>query len=199
MARLLKCDCCGAPATVHLVRICDGTTSRINFCAACARAKGVVDEAGSPTEMLLGSDLFQDRRDPEAVVHSTCAGCGLTGTELLKRKTFGCERCYETFSSLLDSLLRRIQRGKEHRGKKPQSRTIFLRTAAVEWDRSSARVGEDLQKRLSRDPRELELLLSLAVTEERYEEAALIRHHIDMLRDTRKVKKHKKPTAKAKR
>ncbi|MDR0678676.1 MAG: hypothetical protein LBF24_00255 [Puniceicoccales bacterium] len=198
MARLLKCDCCGAPATVHLVRVCDGATSRINFCAVCAKAKGVVDEAGSPTEMLLGSELFQSQRDPDAVVQSTCAGCGLNGAELLKRKTFGCERCYETFSSLLNSLLRRIQRGKEHCGKRPQSRTIFLRTAAVEWDRSSTRAGENLPERLSRDPRELELLLSLAVTEERYEEAALIRQHIDTLRAA-KVKNRKKSMVKAKR
>ncbi|MDR0339986.1 MAG: hypothetical protein LBH53_00240 [Puniceicoccales bacterium] len=196
MARLLRCDCCGAPATVHLVRVCDGTTSRINFCAACARAKGVVDEIGSPTEMLLGADLFQGQHSPDSVVQTTCAGCGLSGAELLKRKTFGCERCYETFSSLLNSLLRRIQRGKEHCGKRPQSRTIFLRTAAVEWDRSSAMAAGDLQERLPRDPRELGLLLSLAVTEERYEEAALIQQHIDTLR-AGKAKKRKRSVAEA--
>jgi protein arginine kinase activator len=178
MARLLKCDCCGAPATVHLVQISNGTTYRINFCAACAREKGVVDESGSPTDMLLGSGLFRDKSVPGSIMHTSCCNCGLDGAALLENKVFGCARCYETFSNLLDSLMKRIQRSGAHCGKKPQTRTIFLQTAAVEWNRppKSEDTGE---MQLPRNVAELELLLSLAVSEERYEDAATIRARID--------------------
>jgi protein arginine kinase activator len=177
MARLVKCDCCGAPATVHLVQISNGTTYRINFCAACAREKGVVDETGSPTDMLLGSGLFRDKSVPGSIMHTSCCNCGLDGAALLENKVFGCSRCYETFSNLLDSLVKRIQRSGVHCGKKPQ-RTILLQTAAPVWvERPKVEDGPEAQ--LPRSVAELELLLELAVSEERYEDAATIRKRIE--------------------
>ena len=194
MARLVKCDCCGAPATVHLVQISNGTAYRINFCGACAREKGVVDESGSPTDMLLGSGLFRDRSVPGSIMQTSCCNCGLDGAALLENKVFGCSRCYETFSNLLDSLLKRIQRSGAHCGKKPQTRTIFLQTSAVEWEKQSkVEGGGDVH--LSRNMTELELLLSLAVSEERYEDAAAIRERMEDVTALNRSKKRKKKTA----
>ncbi|MDR1435799.1 MAG: hypothetical protein LBI39_01155 [Puniceicoccales bacterium] len=187
MARLVKCDCCGAPASVHLVQISNGATYRINFCTACAREKGVVDESGSPTDMLLGSGLFKDKSVPGSILQTSCCNCGFDGATLLEKKVFGCARCYETFSNLLDSLMKRIQRSSSHCGKKPQTRTIFLQTAAVEWNRPP-KAGGDWRTQLPKNVAELELLLALAVSEERYEDAAAISARINSMADEQKNK-----------
>jgi protein-arginine kinase activator protein McsA len=63
----------------------------------------------------------------------------------------------------------------------------------VEWDLSSGS-----KKNLPRDVRELELLLSLAVTEERYEEAARIQKRLSSVQNNQQ-KKQRVPASRSKK
>jgi protein-arginine kinase activator protein McsA len=124
-------------------------------------------------------------------MQTSCCNCGLDGAALLENKVFGCARCYETFSNLLESLMKRIQRNTVHCGKKPQTRTIFLQTAAVEWNTPPKQDG-GIAVQLPRNVPELELLLSMAVSDERYEDAAVISARINEVVASQKEKDKKR-------
>jgi protein-arginine kinase activator protein McsA len=98
---------------------------------------------------------------------------------LAERKLLGCGRCYETFGELLEPLLRRMQRDAAHCGKRPTAQVI----AAPISELAAAVPAAAPAKGKSRPPsvRELETLLRLAVAEERYEDAALLRNRIGAL------------------
>lgn len=51
--------------------------------------------------------------------HIACPFCGTTFESFQKKGMFGCAVCYETFSSHIAALVRRIQEGERHMGKVP--------------------------------------------------------------------------------
>jgi protein arginine kinase activator len=111
-----------------------------------------------------------------------CESCGFSGPNLAERKLLGCDRCYETFGELLEPILRRLQRGIVHCGKRPLTQVIAIPVA---------RTAPPLERDgLPRSPRELETLMQLAVVEERYEDAARIR---DRLTGLRKMRSDRRP------
>jgi protein arginine kinase activator len=152
------------------MQVSNGSAARINLCAGCARKKGVVDDSGSPAQTLLRNDIFPAMAVARDAFPLVCESCGFTGPNLSERKLLGCDRCYETFGELLEPILRRMHRGLAHCGKRPLTQVIAIPTASEG--------GPRRRMELPKSPRELEILLQLAVAEERYEDAAQIRDQL---------------------
>ncbi|VVM05055.1 Protein-arginine kinase activator protein [Methylacidimicrobium tartarophylax] len=156
----MKCHFCEEPATVHLTQIVGGKVQKVHLCENCAKEKGVSD----PSVFSLADLLLGDSRDETQLLSKnepTCPQCGFTQSDFKKTGRLGCPHCYEVFSEIVDSMLRDMHKGVLHKGKMPAK---FLRHQFYQ------RRLEDLQESLRK-----------AVTEERYEEAALLRDEISQL------------------
>jgi len=153
MARPKQCSGCKKTATIHLTQIVDHKIYKIDMCEDC-----VFKDAVSDPGMSLGEIISQDVSHDSANPGLTCPNCGATHRELQETGRFGCSECYHTFAESIEGSLRRFQAGLHHEGKQPH--------------RSENR--KELQERL----RGLQESLSAAVSEERFEEAALLRDQI---------------------
>jgi protein arginine kinase activator len=159
------CDNCGSTdAVVHLTQIVDNQMSTHRLCEKCAAEKGL-ETAPEPvnfplTDFLaqMGSDSTPGSDEPQ----SGCQFCGLTFADFRDTGRLGCPQCYETFSSQLQRLLRRVHGGTQHVGK------IYLPP-----DPSAS----DLERRLDG----LRRKLNRAVEAEDFERAAELRDEIRSL------------------
>jgi protein arginine kinase activator len=170
-----------------MVQVMNGAAMRVHLCGKCARAKGFVDESGAPSEKVLHGDPDGSLFPPQNLMALACAGCGLTLPQLAERKLLGCGRCYETFGEVLEPILKQIQRDSTHRGRAPVAQLMAV-VAAEPLAAPSLAVGVARRARRVADvARELEANLKLAVTEERYEDAAALRDRIFRLRSRKKM------------
>ncbi|MDR2429912.1 MAG: UvrB/UvrC motif-containing protein [Puniceicoccales bacterium] len=163
MSKEIPCDSCGQPATVHLTKITDNKVTKVHFCEKCAAKNGVGMDALLPmAEALSAMAEPVSESDAEPPGKSvTCPRCGLTLGEFHKGHRLGCAACYSAFGQELGALLRKIQPGRAHCGKKPSGATLRIATHEN---------LEDVRKNLR-----------AAVEAERYEDAARLRDRIRQL------------------
>lgn len=163
----MMCDVCKSnEATVHLTQIVDKKTKKIDLCASCAKEKGVDD----PTGYTLADLLLQLGSNPESSTPAAaeegsdlkCPNCGFTQADFKKNGRLGCSECYLIFSDGLDNLLRTMHKGTRHVGKVPFS---FRQT-------------QDLSDKL----KTVQKRLDKAITDENFEEAAILRDEVKSLR-----------------
>ena len=88
---------------------------------------------------------------------NVCPSCGFTYRQFLNKGKFGCASCYETFSEQLPQVLKRLQAGTQHVGEIEEEYQLDR------WLQRIAMLREQLK---------------LAITEERFEEAAKMRDEI---------------------
>jgi protein arginine kinase activator len=151
----MKCDVCDKEATVFLTQIINGQMTTVNLCESCSKEKGVTDETGfGLAEAFLGSGNAPHSKIA-GMEDLTCPECGFTQAQLKKIGRMGCPECYKTFRDGLDSLLKAMHKGTEHKGKIPQ-RLMAESTSSVQIN--------SLQEELA-----------TAVREERYEDAARLK------------------------
>lgn len=155
MAKPLKCDVCGEPATVHLTQIINNQIHKIDLCESCAEQKGITDPSGYSLADLL---VKPDAKPSVEVNTVSCPECGCTQREFKKTGRLGCPACYETFESTVGPALLNMHRDDYHKGKVPQ-RALRRR---------------DFMDRLG----SLENGLQEAISSERYEDAARMRDEI---------------------
>lgn len=154
----IKCDVCEKEATVFLTQIINGQMTTVNLCEPCSKAKGVTDEMGfGLAEAFLGP--AQSATTKQAGGDVVCPACGFTQAQLKKIGRMGCPECYQTFRDGLDSLLKAMHKGTKHIGKVPQR----LAKEAQVNDRLASLRDE----------------LASAVREERYEDAARLKHEVE--------------------
>ena len=156
MSNKLKCSLCNQDATVHLTQIINNSIQKIDLCESCAQKKGVTDAEGfSLAEMLASS------QSANTLSKEVCIDCGLNLPEFKKLGRFGCPKCYESFVSVLKSILEDMHAGSAHIGKLPK--------------KSLARV------QFSEQISNLSAKMEAAIKEEAYEDAAAYRDQIDAL------------------
>lgn len=157
----MNCDVCKTnPATVFLTQIVDGKMQKVNLCETCSKEKGVTDPTGfALADLLLGMGAAQEIEQGSQV--EKCPVCGFTQTDFKKTGRLGCATCYTTFEPGLESLLKAMHKGLQHKGKIPER---LYRSLQIDTQRKN--LQRDLQK---------------AVEEERYESAAEIRDRIRKL------------------
>lgn len=163
----MLCDDCGEnPATIKFTQIVNNKKTVLHLCRKCAEKRGLKD-AITNIPFSLG-ELFagMTKKEPDEEKKGAeieCPGCGHGYTEFEKTGKLGCGVCYETFSSQLKDLLRKIHGNNQHVGKSPP----YL-SSKMELKREVRRLREDLSK---------------AVENEEFEKAAELR---DRIRDLSK-------------
>jgi len=159
----LLCNICGKnEATIHLTEIINGQMVELHLCENCSQEKGSeMKTQFSLNDLLAGltdlNNLAGGQRKEELI----CQGCGLTYQEFGRTGRLGCPGCYQSFSKLLLPLIKRVQKGTQHVGKRPSKVAPEVRTHM--------------------DLRDLQERLRKSVQLEEFEEAARIRDQIKQL------------------
>lgn len=177
----MKCDVCENEATVFLTQIINGQMTTVNLCEACSKAKGVTEETGFG---LAEAFLTPSQRADAGVTEVVCDACGFTASQLKKIGRMGCPECYTAFREGLDGLLRNMHKGTRHIGKRPahqpppapQILPKQRQATVAEVPPSGPPPSPPAQ-----DVNQLRAALDLAVSEERYEDAARLKAEIERL------------------
>ncbi|MBN1320924.1 MAG: UvrB/UvrC motif-containing protein [Thermoleophilia bacterium] len=125
----VTCELCGEePATLHLLRVVDGTISHTHLCPSCAETVAEQTE-GLALVLAVPSVLRQlGKAAPEAETvqpSSTdedvrfCAVCGTTLSDLKESGLVGCVKCYQVFAEYLAAIVPGAAEPVEHLGKIP--------------------------------------------------------------------------------
>ncbi len=151
----MLCEKCGKRnASVMYTQIVNGKKSSINLCSGCASGESLFDNFGS----LLS---FGTRQETGI---SACPLCSMTLSEFTRKGRMGCGKCYDTFRRQAKNMLQKIHGTSVHTTENVQ-------------EEKKVPVSETPKKEKS----ELEILkeeLQKAISEENYEEAAILRDKI---------------------
>lgn len=163
-------ECHQNPASLHFTQIINGQKTETHLCEQCAREKGEIMSGGFSISNLLSGLLnldyplssTQTNKQFENIDTVQCKQCGMTFHQFSKIGRFGCSHCYETFSSKLDPIFRRVHSGNTtHEGKIPK------------------RIGGNLH--LTKEISELKDQLQKSIQLEEFEKAAELRDKIRSL------------------
>ena len=150
----MLCEKCGKRnATVLYTQIVNGKKSSLNICSACASGESLFDNFGS----LLS---FGGRGEST----SSCPVCGMTAAELARKGRMGCGSCYDTFRIQAKSMLKKIHGTAVHTASEEKPKTAEIKNEEPIKEKSELDI---LKERLAK-----------AISEEKYEEAAVIRDQI---------------------
>jgi protein arginine kinase activator len=167
----MYCERCkNLEATIHLTEIIKDVKSEVHLCESCAREIGLNSKLSnfslSIPEML--SFLNVDEVD-EYATGNVCKTCGLSFLDYSREGKLGCPDCYTYLGESLKSVIAGYHGATTHAGKHPAN------PAAGEGSMVTNAVRMIAAKK---SKEELKIMLSRAVFEERYEEAALLRDKI---------------------
>lgn len=125
-------SCKKREASIHITQSVNGKTTRIDLCPVCAREQGYIGETGGVAEGFFGLDpfggtgvnLFKMAGGVSAIgggafAAERCAYCGTSFDDFRNRGLLGCCHCYEEFDQRLLPVIRRIQAGETHIGRRP--------------------------------------------------------------------------------
>ena len=161
----MLCDKCGKNnATTHIKQIINGVVTERDLCASCAANEGIGKLShGGIAEML--SSMFGDIGAISAGAQTVrCPVCGATFADIAETGNVGCADCYRTFYSELLPYLKRVHGTVKHAGKIPNSAPLTVKP--------KAETVETLRMELNR-----------LVSEEKFEEAAVVRDKIKKLEE----------------
>lgn len=159
--------CNDRESTIHYTKIINGEIEELHLCDECAMDNEEMefDPTFSFHKLLTGliDSVQEGQVKSEREEDLTCSFCGLTYSEFKRRGKFGCSNCYETFEKNLYPLLKGIHGGSEHIGKVP------------------SRANKNIIRR--KKIMELRNQLEKLVSEEAFEEAAVLRDKINELEE----------------
>lgn len=165
----MLCEACGKrPASVHVTKVMNNEKSESHLCQECAHEQGQFGFLSQPA--VTFHNILAGLFDPDTVKSGPpvsqsqvrCENCGLSFGDFRRLGHLGCSECYTTFTSQLESLLRRVHGSTRHKGKVPSG---------------GGREELSRQRRIE----QLRQQLELAVEAEEYEKAAALRDQIRAL------------------
>lgn len=152
-------------ATVTVTQVNNDQTVEKHYCEQCASKfhpfqTDIQEEPVNLHQLIsnwFGVPVFkgnqaEGKKQPE----TTCSCCGLTYRQFLKHGKFGCPKCYDTFREQLPPVFSKLQAGTTHTGK----------AVAINL--------EQLKKKI----KDIRAQMQLAITDERFEDAAKMRDEI---------------------
>lgn len=158
---MMMCEECGQnPATVILALNVNGESTQKHLCGACMDKLKDSFTKGD-LQSFLTSILSDIATADPAVPDLTCSRCGLTYRDFKKTGRLGCAQCYQDFRDQLKPMLLRIHGRSQHAGRMPR---------VSQKEQEQQLLLSDLRKRMEE-----------AVSQENFEEAALIRDQIKQL------------------
>ncbi len=158
----MKCDKCGAPSVYHSTLIVNGVSQKTSLCRDCAIKEGVFNQRTSLFDDMFSS--FADMLGYEQVENIVCPICKTSLREFKSTGKLGCPNCYDIFRDEISSVLKRIAPYEVHK-------------------QDAVKTTKSKPKKLSKEEQinELRKEMKLAVSEERYEDAAKIKKQITKL------------------
>ncbi len=165
----MKCTHCNErEANTHIKRIINGKKEEMHLCEECARELGVMEEFSfEPFSMdsLFGNLLGAGAKAFNSLSGiDRCTYCGTTFNDIVNSGRVGCAHCYDKFEQKLSPSIEKLHGRTKHIGK------------SISYTEESEEKAEE--------PSELEKLkedLKLAIQEQRFEDAALLRDKINEL------------------
>jgi protein arginine kinase activator len=169
----MRCERCQKyDATIHLTEIIKDMRSEVHICESCAREIGLNSKISnfsvSVSEMLSFLDYTKVREYAES---ESCQRCGTSFADFRASGRVGCSECYVTLSSSLAPVIASYHDGLKHVGKVPGNSTKNLFREPLPPRDQTIRNEDGLH--------DLEMQLMTAVSEERYEDAAVLRDRIN--------------------
>ena len=161
----MLCQNCGKnEANVKYTQIVNGVKKEMVLCEDCASKLGIDN---FKINMPIHFSSFVREK------HSQCNNCGELYDDFIKTGLLGCPSDYDMFGDRLESVLRNIQGGTKHIGRKP-----------LNIDEKLSNIGENKkpEKKMS-ETEKLTQELNQAIKEERYEDAAKLRDEIKKLNE----------------
>lgn len=159
----MKCDKCGNPSVYHSTLIVNGVTKNTSLCRDCAIKEGVfATEKPSLFDEMFAS--FSDMLSFEQVENVVCPVCKTSLREFKSTGRLGCPNCYDMFREEILNVLKRIAPFETH--KQESIKAIKVKPQKQTKEEQIKTFREEMK---------------LAVSEERYEDAAKIKKQIAKL------------------
>ncbi len=155
---MLCSNCKKENAVFFLKQNINGKETSVALCKSCS--KSMVTQGGNFSffEPFFKSDASSLSADSAKV----CNLCGLSFNDIKKLGKVGCPECYNTFKDELSGIIRQIHGNARHCGSTPVN-------------------AVDYSKPISKE-NTLKAQLELAISEERYEDAARLRDEIKSMK-----------------
>ena len=161
----MKCDKCGMPSVYHSTLIVNGMSQKTSLCRECAIKEGVFNQGTSLFDDMFSN--FANILGYEQVENIVCPVCKTSLKEFKSTGKLGCPNCYDMFREEISSIIKRIAPFATHK-----QETIKTKPKKIE------KLTKDEKIKQLRDD------MKLAVSEERYEDAAKIKKQILKLEAT---------------
>ena len=166
----MKCTHCNErEANTHIKRIINGRKEEMHLCEECARELGVMEEFSF--EPFTMDSLFGNLLGAGAKAFNSLSGvdrctyCGTTFNDIVNTGRVGCAHCYDKFERKLEPSIEKLHGRAKHIGK-----NVSYTEEKNETEKKSV---SELDK--------LKADLKLAIQEQRFEEAAVLRDKINEL------------------
>ncbi|MBQ7202588.1 MAG: UvrB/UvrC motif-containing protein [Eubacterium sp.] len=167
----MKCTHCNErQANTHIKRIINGKREEMHLCSECAKELGVMsDFEFEPFSMdsffgnLLGAGAHALN---QLAGIDRCTYCGTTFNDVINSGQVGCAHCYDKFENELAPSIEKLHGKTKHIGKS------VTYTEEADDKKPEPKLSEKEQ---------LKAELKLAVQEQRFEDAAVLRDKINAL------------------
>lgn len=166
----MKCQHCNHnEATTHIKKNVNGNVTEMHLCSDCARELGVMEEF-SP-ESFFNDTFFGNFLGAGVPAMNILSGidhceyCGSTFNDIVKSGRVGCANCYSKFEDRLQPTITKMHGNAKHIGKN---------VTYTEEKEAEPEISE-LDK-LKND-------LKLAIKEQRFEDAAVLRDKINEINE----------------
>ncbi|MBE5821408.1 MAG: hypothetical protein E7311_02330 [Clostridiales bacterium] len=173
----MKCDKCNNQATVIFKQNINGKITQQYLCEKCANdinidmdMKKFNDEFTNIFENMFNLN-FGNYLTIDKPKIKKCDTCGNTYEDFIHKTKLSCENCYKTFNNELDNVIKKLQGSNKHIGKQYVQ---MGDNKAKEKEKEKEKKKEDKEITIDK----LKEKLNLAIKEERYEDAAIIRDEI---------------------
>ena len=165
-------------ANIVIKEVVNGVVHEHNLCSACAQETELAQlfddfPFGKLLSGILGLNGDDQTEEKENYNQIVCPTCGMSYGEFVRDSQFGCPDCYDTFSILMSSNIKKLQGSDTHVGKHPRYQT----ETQTEDGSAAGAPQETMEDRLA----VLRSRLQEAISEEEYEEAARYRDEIRKL------------------
>lgn len=162
-------------ATTHIKKNINGKREEMNLCSDCARELGVMEEFRVPSvtdffgESFLGNFLGAGVAAMNSLAGvERCSTCGSSFNDIVKGGHIGCSDCYDKFADRLEPSIRKIHGKTKHIGK------------FISYDESNEPEKAESKKEMD-ELEQLKEQLQKAISEQRFEDAAVLRDKIKAL------------------
>ena len=188
----MLCQNCGKnEANFHYTQVINGVKKEMALCEHCAKELGLESlDFSIPIDIssFLG-DFLENPLDTLSLSSFSkngllkCDKCGMTYNEFIENGKFGCENCYDLFSTGLERLLKNIQGSSKHVGRIGNNIAKNFNESNTAENSSKQKKVEEKANSVEEKIEKLNNELKNAIKEERYEDAAKIRDKINEIKD----------------